>query len=73
MELKTIYSIEGKYEQDLIESCNRSRIGDASFCRSRFKEGRIVSMGDRKSTRLHLTNINSLTASITGKNKNLTN
>jgi len=73
MELKTIYSIEGKYEQDLIESCNRSRIGDASFCRSRFKEGRIVSMGDKKSTRLHLTNINCLTASITGRNKNLTN
>lgn len=71
MELKTDNKISGELEEILIETSNRCKIGDISFCRSRYKEGRIVSKGDRKSTRIHLKNVNSLTQGITGKNKNL--
>ena len=71
MELKTKNKISGELEEILIETSNRCKLGDISFCRSRYKEGRIVSKGDRKSTRIHLKNINSLTQSITGNNKNL--
>ena len=73
LELKNDVTIEGIYKEQLIESSNRSKIGDISFCRSRFKEGRIVSKGDRKSTRIHLQNIESLTSGVTGRNRNIIN
>lgn len=71
LELKNEVTIEGVYKDLLIESSNRCTIGDISFCRSRFKEGRVVSKGDRKSTRIHLQNVESLTSGVTGYNRNL--
>lgn len=71
LELRCKDGIDGENEQILRDSTNRFRIGDISLCRSRFKEGRIVSMADKKVTRIHLRNANSLTQAITGRNKNL--
>ncbi|MBR5662518.1 MAG: hypothetical protein IKX00_02560 [Bacilli bacterium] len=73
LELKTNNQIDGDLKKALIDSTNRCKIGDISFCRSRYKEGRIVSMCDKKVTRIHLKNVTSLTSGVTGRNKNITN
>lgn len=70
LELKTDNRVSGTCEQILIKSTHRKRIKNISFCRSKYKEGRIVSKCDKKSTRIHLKNVNSLTQAVTGHNKN---
>lgn len=71
MELRTNGKIDEKYEKVLIDSTNRCRISNISLCRSRHKEGRIVSLCDKKVTRIHLKNASSLTSSFTGYNRNV--
>ena len=71
MELKTSKDISDKYKEILRESTNRCSVGDLSFCRSLYKEGKIVSECDKYVTRIHLKNIHSLTSGVTGKNENI--
>jgi len=71
IELKNECTVDDKYGQIMFESTNRFRIGDISFCRSRYKEGRIVSQSDKIVTYIHLRDLNSLTQAFTGRNKNL--
>ena len=70
---------EKKYETlpshikgQIITSSTRFKIGPVSICRSRYPEGRIMSKADKiVSFGKDLTNINGITACITGHNKNL--
>lgn len=71
LELKTKEDIKEEYKKILIDVTSRCKIGDISFCKSKYKEGRIVSQCDKIVTRIHFKNVNSLTQAVTGKNKNL--
>lgn len=57
----------------LIESSNRSKIGQVSFTRSKYLEGRIMSHADKIISTDNLENKDSTLALVTGKNKSLLN
>lgn len=55
----------------LIWSSNRGKTGSISICRSKYKEGRIMTQADRYVSMRQIKNISSATALLTGKNKKL--
>ena len=55
----------------IIESSKRHSIGNISFSRSKYKEGRIMSTADKMSTVTNMKKISDVTALATGKNKRL--
>ena len=74
VELKNIgnYNSLSKNNKDiLINSLNRNKIGILSLSRSKYKEGRIMSKADKKSSRKEIKNISSAKALLTGKNKKI--
>lgn len=72
MELKNSdLIINENYKKIIIKSTSRKNIGVISICRSKYKEGRIVSKCDKKVSFNQIKNIFSLLSLITGKNKNL--
>ena len=76
MELKNIDSfnkLDNKYKKMIIDSTNRYRIKGTRFslCKSKYKEGRIVSKSDKKVSFSQINNIYGLLALLTGKNKNI--
>jgi hypothetical protein len=74
MELNN-YGLVKKIDKDLIdmivESTKRGRIGNISISRSKYKEGRIMSKADKRSSRKEIKNISSAKALLTGKNKKI--
>ena len=74
MELKNsnnFKKLDNKYKNMIIESTSRKKIGHYSICKSRYKEGRLVSKCDKIVSFSQIKNINSLLALITGKNKSI--
>lgn len=74
MELKN-FNLVKKLSEDnkkiLIASSNRNKIGNLSLARSKFPEGRIMSIADKIVSVGQFDNINSVVALLTGKNKRL--
>lgn len=74
VELKNIdnYNSLSKNNKDiLMNSLNRNKIGVLSLGRSKYKEGRIMSKADKRSSRKEIKNISSAKALLTGKNKKI--
>ena len=67
------YDLLPKYFKDIIiESTNRNKFFHICFCRSKYKEGRIVCLMDKKTTMIQdKLSVRGLLAFITGKNKNI--
>ena len=55
----------------IISSLNRKKIGKLSFCKSKYKEGRVVRLADHLVSFGQITNFRDALALITGKNKNI--
>ena len=55
----------------IYESCNRGKLFKVSICKSKYKEGRIMSKMDKRSSLKQIKNVSSAFALITGKNKSL--
>ena len=55
----------------IYESCNRGKLFKVSLCRSKYKEGRILSKMDKKSSLKQIKNVSSAFALLTGKNKSI--
>lgn len=66
-----IKKIDEELLNQIIYSVNRGRLFNASLCKSKFKEGRIVSSSDKKVSLNNFTNLKGVTALITGTNKNI--
>lgn len=59
-------------KNDMIISTSKGKIGKYSFAFSEYKEGKLVNAADKLvSMKLDIKNLNSLTALVTGYNKNL--
>ncbi len=74
LELKNadlFYKLSQKYQNMIINSLNRKKIGSISLCRSKYIEGRVMAKADRKVSRKQIRDLDSLKALITGKNKKL--
>ena len=74
IELKNIdsfNSLDDIYQQMIIDSLKRGKIGGLSFSRSKYKEGRIMSLADRKVSLKQIKNFSSFIALLTGHNKSL--
>ena len=67
LELKTNLKIDKKYSDMLTKSTRRGRLFNYSICRSKFKEGKIVSKCDKKVSFSQIENIHSLISLLTGK------
>ncbi len=55
----------------IYESCNRGKLFKVSFCRSKYKEGRLMSKADKKVSLHQIKNVSSAISLITGKNKSI--
>lgn len=66
-----IVNLSDMHKRILVWSTNRGRIGNISSCRSKYKEGRIMSMADKDVSIGQIENISSAFALVTGKNKKL--
>ena len=65
-------TIDDLLKEYIIESSNRKRIGTISFSRSKYKEGRLVSLADKLITlRSDKLSPNACIALVTGRNKDL--
>ena len=74
MELKNedyLKLIDKKYIAIIKKSTKRLRIYHLSFARSKFKEGRIVSICDKKVSISQIKNLSSLTSLLTGRNHSI--
>lgn len=74
VELKNINSfnsLDDIYQKMIIDSLNRRKIGILSFSRSKYKEGRIMSLADKKVSLGQIKNFSSFKALFTGHNKSL--
>ncbi len=74
MELKNendLKNIDKKYIEIIKKSTNRFKLFHLSFAHSKFKEGRVVSICDKKVSIRQIKNIYSLTSLITGNNKSI--
>ena len=74
VELKNMnnYNKLSKHYKELIySSLNRNKIGGISLCRSKYKEGRIMSKADKLVSRKQIKNIASAKALLTGHNKKI--
>ena len=69
----SIKKLDGNIKNYLIYTSNKYRLGNICFCRSSFREGRIVSIADKIVSFRNFKNVNfqGLQSLITGKNKNL--
>ena len=63
--------LKGKYENMMIKSTKRKKIGSLSFAKSKYIEGRIVKSCDKKVSFHQIENLSALTSLITGKNKTI--
>ena len=60
------------YVKDMIlKSTNRFHLFNYSFCRSKYKEGRVLSFADKKVSLKQIKNVSSASALVTGKNKSI--
>lgn len=66
-----IINLSDIHKKILVWSTNRGKIGDISVCRSKYKEGRIMSKADKAVSSGQIKNISSATALLTGKNKKI--
>lgn len=66
-----IINLSDIHKKILVWSTNRGKIGDISICRSKYKEGRIMSKADKDVSFGQIKNISSATALLTGKNKKI--
>lgn len=71
LELKNNIDIDIKYKNMILESSKRYKLFNISLCRSKYKEGKIVSRCDKKVSLKQIKNIHNLTSLVTGHNKNL--
>ncbi len=76
MELKNMdifNTLNSDLQKLLIESSNRYKIGAFSFAKSKYKEGKVMSNADKIISfhNLRGSNIHSISALFTGKNKNI--
>lgn len=55
----------------IIWSSNRRKVGSVSLCRSKYREGRIMSKADKLVSTHQIKNVSSAKALVTGKNKML--
>ena len=60
-----------KYQDIIIESISRKKIGNVSLSRSSFIEGRIMAKADRIVSRKQIRDLESLKSLVTGKNKKI--
>ena len=66
-----ISKISPEIREIIIDSLNRKKIGRLSFCKSKFKEGRIVRLADHLISFKQITNFWDAIALINGKNRNI--
>lgn len=74
MELKNfdkIVNLKDIQKEVLYKVTNRCKICNLSICKSKYKEGKIVSKADKIISMSNFKNISSLTSLLTGHNKNL--
>jgi len=63
--------IDLKYKKMILKSLNRHKIGNISWSKSVFKEGKVMAKADKKVSIKQLKNFESAKALVTGKNKTL--
>lgn len=74
LELKNydlIVNLSDMHRKILVWSSNRRKIGNISLCRSKYKEGRIMSKVDKNVSLHQIKNYSSAVALLTGKNKKI--
>lgn len=74
VELKNIENfnkLPKDYKDMIIKSLNRKKIGPFSFSRSKYSEGKIMSLADKKVSSGQIKNISSAFALLTGHNKSI--
>lgn len=64
-------NLSDMHKKILVCSTNRGKVGNISICRSKYKEGRIMSKVDKDVSFGQIKNISSATALLTGKNKKI--
>lgn len=69
---KKVKSIDQEYIDMIVKSTNRGRIGKVSLAKPKYKEGKIMSLADKKVSNKQFDSLDSYKALITGKNKKLT-
>ena len=66
-----LVNLSKMHKKILVWSTNRAKVGDVSLCRSKYKEGRIMSKTDKFVSTGQIKNISSATTLLTGKNQKI--